>query len=76
MAKVTLSDGREIEVREPLVRDMLAVKQYKDPEEKETRLVGNLTNLSPEEIGAIPMREFAKIQKVLSGFLSPDGAIA
>jgi hypothetical protein len=70
MAKVTLSDGREIEVREPLVRDFLAVKQYKDEEEKGARLAGNLTNMSPEEIGALKFKDFLLIQKEIQSFLS------
>ncbi|MDR3163212.1 MAG: phage tail assembly protein [Helicobacteraceae bacterium] len=70
MSKVTLSDSREIEIREPLVRDILAVKDYKNEEEKGVRLVGNLTNMTPEEIGAIKFKDFALLQKELGDFLS------
>jgi Trm5-related predicted tRNA methylase len=65
MAKVTLSDGREIEVREPLVRDIFAVKIYKSEEEKTARLVGNLTNMTIEEVSAIPMKDYPKFQQIV-----------
>ncbi|MDR2153269.1 MAG: phage tail assembly protein [Helicobacteraceae bacterium] len=57
-------------MREPLVRDLRAVKEFKDPQEKEVRLLSNLTNLTIDEIDAFTMKEYGKIQKVLHGFLS------
>jgi predicted DNA-binding protein (UPF0251 family) len=68
--KVTLSDGKVVEIREPLVRDIRAVKDFKDNEEKEIRLVGNLTNLTIEELDALTLKDYGKLQEVLQSFLS------
>jgi predicted DNA-binding protein (UPF0251 family) len=68
--KITLSDGKVVEIREPLVRDIRAVKEFKENEEKEIRLIGNLTNLTIEELDALALKDYGKLQKALQDFLS------
>jgi hypothetical protein len=70
MGKVKLSDGKEISVREPLVRDIRAVKDYKEPEEKEIRLMSNLTNMTIGELDDLTFKDYSLLQKELQGFLS------
>ena len=68
--KITLRDSeREVEMRIPLVRDMRAISNIKDPEEKEIALVANLTGLAQEELGNLTLRDYAILQKGLQSFL-------
>ena len=70
MAKIELSGGKTVEMREPLVRDMKAVNHITDDFEKEIALLANLTEMTPEEIEAMPMAEFNKLDKELQSFLA------
>jgi hypothetical protein len=68
--KVTLSDGKVVEIREPLVRDLRAIDNIKGEKEKEVRLVGSLTNMTIEELDAMPFKEYSKLLQVVGGFFS------
>jgi len=70
MAKVKLSTGVEVEMREPVVRDMRIVSTYKDEVEKELNLIGNLTGLTADEIDELSLKDYALLQKELTNFLS------
>jgi hypothetical protein len=53
------------------VGDHLAVqKMTASDAEKEIRLIANLSELPPEAIYQLDMKDYAALQKVLSGFLS------
>lgn len=70
MAKVKLSTGVEVEMREPVVRDMRIVSTYKDEVEKELNLIGNLTGLTADEIDELSLKDYGLLQKELTNFLS------
>jgi hypothetical protein len=47
-----------------------ALDGIKSDKEKEIRLVGNLTNLTIEELDALTLKDYGKLQEVLQSFLS------
>lgn len=69
--KITLKDSeREVEMRVPLVRDMRALSEIANAEEKEIALVSNLTGLTKEELDNLTLRDYAILQKGLQSFLA------
>lgn len=80
MIKIKLSEAikvdgvllNEISLREPKVRDVMAISKGGDSDyEKEVRLIANLSEQSVEAIMDISFKDYAKIQKVVRDFLSP-----
>jgi len=70
MAKVKLSNGTEVEVREPKVRDMRIVANEPNEQEQEIKLVANLTGLTLDEIDELSLKDYALISEVVKDFLS------
>lgn len=70
MKKITLSDGKTVEMREPKVKDMKMVNSVTDELERELALIVNLTGLTPEEVDDLSMKDFNKVDGTLKGFLS------
>ena len=70
MKKIELSNGQIVEMREPKVKDMRFVKKETDEFEKEVALLCNLTQMTKEEIDDLSMKDFAKLDEALQGFLS------
>ena len=61
----------EIVLRRPTVGDHLAAQKASGSDaEREIRLVSNLSELPPAVIHKLDMKDYAKLQKVLSDFLS------
>ncbi|WP_044418714.1 phage tail assembly protein [Halarcobacter anaerophilus] len=69
MEKVQIN-GKDVEVREPKVRDLRAVSQYQSEEDKEVHLISNITGLTTDEIDDLSIKEYRKLQEKLQGFLS------
>lgn len=67
---LALSDGREIVLKKPLVRDMRAVGHIDNDFEREMHLVCNLTGLTLNELDELELKEYKKLQEGLQGFLS------
>ena len=62
---------KDIALRRPTVGDHLSVqKMTASDAEKEIRLIANLSELAPEVIYQLDMKDYAAIQKVLGDFLS------
>ncbi|HQT03423.1 MAG TPA: phage tail assembly protein [Thiotrichales bacterium] len=62
---------KDIALRRPTVGDHLSVqKMTASDAEKEIRLIANLSELPPEVIYQLDMKDYAAIQKVLGDFLS------
>lgn len=60
----------EVALRRPTVGDHLAAQKAAGTDaEREIRLVANLSELPPEAIHKLDMKDYAKLQKVLGGFL-------
>ena len=70
MAKVKLSNGKEIEVREPKVRDMRIVSTFTNEVETEVNLIANLTGLTIEELDEFSLGDYKLLQTEMMGFLS------
>jgi len=70
MAKITLSDGRVVEMRRPKVRDMNNVKDIQDPLEREQALIMNLTEMTKEEIEDLYIYDYKLLQQELVGLQS------
>ena len=61
----------ELSLRRPRVRDRLAVERTTGNQaEKEILFIANLCEVAPEDIEELDMADYAKIQTVLSDFLS------
>lgn len=63
--KVVLSTGEVIEGRRAKVKDMKLVNHIKDEMDKETTLIGNLTQKTPEEIDDLDIGDYGKLQQAL-----------
>ena len=60
----------ELTMREPLVRDQFdAQKQGKEAAETEKYLFARLTNIPPDDLEAMTMRDYAKLQGAYANFL-------
>ena len=69
MKKIKLSDAKEMQMREPKVRDMKNVSHITNDFEKEITLISNLCQKTPNEIEELSMSDFAKLDKALQDFL-------
>jgi len=63
--KVELSTGEVIEGRRAKVKDMKLVQGIKNDIDRETALIGNLTQKTPEEIDELDINDYGKLQKAL-----------
>lgn len=78
-ADVTLSrpldiDGAKVRVlrmREPTVADQLAADEHKGTEAaREIAMLSNLCMVTPEDIKALPLRDYKRMQAAFLGFLA------
>jgi len=69
MIKIALSNGKNITMRSPKVRDLKAVANIKNEMEQEIQLASNLTGLSIDEIDDMEFSDYKKIQDRLKDFL-------
>lgn len=61
----------EVALRRPTVGDHLAAQKVAGTDaEREVRLIANLAELPPEAILKLDLKDYAAIQRALSGFLS------
>ena len=68
--EIVLSNGKTIKMREPKVRDMkIASADTTSQADQEIKLIGNLTNLSPDEMDDLSFKDYTTLQKALKGFL-------
>lgn len=70
MVEIKLNDGTIIKMRKPKVRDMRIVGDIDNEVEKEMKLIGNLTNMTFDEIDEMDLDDYKKLQKALTDFLS------
>lgn len=66
--EITLSNGDVVKMRRPKVRDMMATNDIKDPMENELALIGNLTEMTREEILELDIDDYQAVQEVFKGF--------
>ena len=70
MKEIKLSNGQIIKMRKPKVRDMRIVGEIQNEVEKEIKLIGNLTNMTTDELDDMDLDDYKKLQEALSSFLS------
>lgn len=63
--KVVLNTGEVVEGRRSKVKDMKLVQDIVNEIERETTLMGNLTQKTPEEIDELDMDDYRKLQQAL-----------
>lgn len=63
--KIKLSTGETVIGRRAKVKDMKLVKDIKDDIDRETALIGNLTQKTPEEIDDLDINDYGELQKAL-----------
>ncbi|MFP3022860.1 MAG: phage tail assembly protein [Wolbachia sp.] len=61
----------ELSMREPKVRDLLAIERIEGEALKEVALIANLTSVPKEAVEDLCIKDYVEIQKVLKDFLSP-----
>ena len=69
MKDITLADGKIIKMREPKVRDMRISQEAKTDAEQEIKLIGNLTNMTMDEIDDLSLKDYTTLQTALKSFL-------
>ncbi len=69
MKQVQLSN-QTITVREPKVRDMLALDHVEGEAKKEITLLSSLTQLTEEELLDLSMKDYGMLQKAMQSFLA------
>ncbi len=65
MPKIKFSTGEEVEGRRAKVKDMKLVSHIKDDIERETTLIGNLIQKTPEEMDELDITDYMLLQKEL-----------
>jgi hypothetical protein len=56
-------------MREPKVRDMRISQEAKTDAEQEIKLIGNLTNMTMDEIDELSLKDYTSLQTALKSFL-------
>lgn len=63
-------EQQKLRMREPTVNDQVVASEMKGSDAtREISMFANLCEVSPDEIRALPMRSFARVQKGYSSFL-------
>lgn len=70
MKKIKLSNGTEVTMREPKVKDMRLVNGIADELDREVAMLVNLCEMSEDEIDNLSGKDFKKLDKALQDFLS------
>lgn len=62
---IKLSTGVVIKARTPKVKDMKLVKDIENDLDREFALIGNICQLSPDEVDELDMEDYKMLQKEL-----------
>ena len=79
MKKITLNEPitvdsisvSELSIREPKVRDLLAIERTEGEALKKVALIANLASVPKEAVEDLFIKDYVEIQKALKDFLSP-----
>jgi len=66
---VTLSDGREVKVRKPKLRDIRAHFNEENLEERQLLITGTLVQLTSEEMDDLDYADALKLKEAAESFL-------
>ncbi len=67
--EVKLSN-QTVNMREPKVRDMLAVDEVVGEAKKEIRLISSLTQMTEDELIDLSLKDYGELQKQMQRFLA------
>jgi hypothetical protein len=65
----TLSDGSTVKMNKPTPLNMKNMQKEKTPAEQEYKIIGDLCNLTKEEIDNMSLEDYSVYQKKLATFL-------
>jgi len=66
---IILSGDKKVVMREPKVKDVKLLSHIKDEEEKELKLIANLTMMTDQEVEELSLADYRKLQEGLTSFL-------
>ena len=66
--QVTLSCGRVIQVREPRVRDLMAVDDIQSEQQKAINMLSSLTQLTEDELMDMRIPDYKRLQDAVQDF--------
>jgi hypothetical protein len=69
MKDIKLANGTTVQMREPKVRDMRISQEAKTEAEQEIKLIGNLTNMTMDEVDDLSLKDYTALQTALKSFL-------
>lgn len=69
MKDIKLANGNTVQMREPKVRDMRISQEAKTEAEQEIKLIGNLTNMTMDEVDELSLKDYTLLQTALKSFL-------
>lgn len=67
--EIELSGGKKVTMREPKVKDIKIVSHIKNEEERELKLIANLSMIPDQEMEEMTLADYRKLQEGLSSFL-------
>ena len=67
--EVILKDKKVVVIREPKVRDMVALDDLLGDSVREVNLIANLGELDVEYVMNLDLKDYKKLQAVVQGFL-------
>jgi len=69
LENITLSNGKVVKMKVPIIKDLRAVAIFTDKVEKELNLIQNLTELTADEIDLLPIEDYKILQHHLNSIL-------
>jgi len=76
MKEIVLSDGTKVTMREPLVRDMRATNKISNLEDREFKMISNLTGTEEDKLDVMLYSDYQKLSKAFQSFLPSNGKTA
>ena len=71
--KVTLSDGKIIEIRKPKLRDIRTHYGEPNPEERQVLILMSLSEMTSDELDDLPYEDFMKLLEAANTFFPQAG---
>ena len=68
--KVAGATIKSVRMREPTVADQLAIDRIEGQGAKEIAIIGNLCEVAPNDLHALTMRDYTRLQVALGRFIA------
>ena len=73
--EIKLAGGKILSMRAPKVRDMMLVKDITNDMDREIAVIGNLTDMTQEELYDLEISDYVVLQKAFAAFQSAGSKI-